>query len=161
MPQHRKVRKDQVVTVHHASTQKGQKRKPLTPEENSTFFSEHATSLCKSYSDAFHKLQAEFRSQSLRGVCFLCCCQLVHLEHIAKTQRACLKMFLSGANQWNSLILRYAYYWVNCSGCTVRECTLVGFTYLVFTWMSDESKGRIYRKRMYLWWGLWQAPWFT
>ncbi|XP_070177673.1 COMM domain-containing protein 4-like isoform X2 [Littorina saxatilis] len=27
---------------------------------------EHATSLCKSYSDAFHKLQEEFRNQSLR-----------------------------------------------------------------------------------------------
>ena len=29
---------------------------------------EHATSLCKSYSDAFHKLQAEFQRQSLRGI---------------------------------------------------------------------------------------------
>ncbi|KAL8622207.1 hypothetical protein ACOMHN_053009 [Nucella lapillus] len=27
---------------------------------------EHAASLCRSYSDAFHKLQAEFRNQSLR-----------------------------------------------------------------------------------------------
>ena len=124
--QHGKVRKDQAVTVHHASVQKGQKRKPLTPEEN-YIFSEHATSLCKSYSDAFRKLQAEFRSQSLRGECFLCCCVVVNWFTLNTLQR--LKEPVSNVS-------------VRCESkkfSDIEICLLLSELF------------RIYCKRMYLW----------
>ena len=124
-------RKDQAVTVHHASMQKGQKRKPLTPEENCTFFSEHATSLCKSYSDAFPKLQAEFLSQSLRGECFLCCRQLLHLEHIADSKSL-------------------------SQNVSVR-CKSTKFSNIEICLLLSELF-RMYCKRMYLRWGLRHIP---
>ena len=123
-------RKDQAVTVHHASMQKGQKRKPLTPEENCTYFSEHATSLCKSYSDAFPKLQAEFLSQSLRGECFFCR-QLLHLEHIADSKSL-------------------------SQNVSVR-CKSTKFSNIEICLLLSELF-RIYCKRMYLRWGLRHIP---